>query len=179
MSSEQFSGRAARPPSGPRRPPVVRGRSGRVDPAPAGHGPGADDLLWVAARPIDVRGRVVVEVVGEVDHYTAPLLGSCLRGQTARRGLRELVVDVRRVTFLAGVGLALLVEARERCAARGVRLALRCDGRRAVLGSLELAGLSALLGVEAPEQNRDSARPVHPQGRRGPRRPPRRWQPVG
>lgn len=105
----------------------------------------AGDLLRVAARSAGGRRRVVVEVVGEVDHYTAPLLGDCLRTQCERRGLRELVVDMAGVTFLAGAGLTVLAQARQRCSTRGVRLRVRCSGRRAVLRPLELAGLSDLL----------------------------------
>src|SRR3712207_7139552 len=41
------------------------------------------------------RGRVTVEVDGEVDSYTAPLLEACLHTQTGRPELRTLVVDLR------------------------------------------------------------------------------------
>ena len=88
-------------------------------------GPDPADLLWVGARPADGRGRVVVEAVGEVDDYTAPLLASCLRGQSARATVRTLVVDLSRVRLLSSAGVAALEEAAERCARRGARIRLR------------------------------------------------------
>jgi anti-sigma B factor antagonist len=110
--------------------------------------PGASDLLWVTARRAGGRRRVIVEVTGEVDHYTAPLLGDCLHRQCGRRGLRELVVDMGGATFLAGAGLTVLAQTRQRCSTCGVRLVVWGSGR-AVLRSLQLAGLSDLLPVEA------------------------------
>jgi anti-anti-sigma factor len=97
-------------------------------------GPDPDDLLWVVARPADGRGRAVVEAVGEVDDYTAPLLASCLHGQSARAAVRTLVVDLSRVRLLSAAGVAALEEAAERCARRGARMRLRTGNRPA--GSL-------------------------------------------
>lgn len=113
--------------------------------------PDAGVSLRVAARSAGCRRLVIVEVVGEVDHYSAPLLDDCLRRQCDRRGLRELVVDLDRVTFLAGAGLTILAQARQRCSARGVRLAVRCSDRRAVLRPLGLAGLSDLVHSDHAE----------------------------
>ena len=87
--------------------------------------PGPADLLWVGARPAGRRGRVVVDVVGDVDDYTAPLLAACLHGQSARSAVRTLVLDLSRVRSLSGAGRAVIEEAADRCAARGARLVLR------------------------------------------------------
>lgn len=108
----------------------------------------ASDLLWVAARLAGGRHRVIVDVVGEVDHYTAPLLGDCLHRQCDRRGLRELVVDLDGVTFLGGAGLTVLARTRRRCSTRGIRLVVWSSGHRAVLRSLQLGGLSDLLPID-------------------------------
>jgi hypothetical protein len=67
----------------------------------------ARDLLRVSARPMDRRGRVTVDVVGEIDDYTVPLLDCCLRTHAARRGVRRLVVDVAEVTVLGAAGRAV------------------------------------------------------------------------
>jgi anti-sigma B factor antagonist len=94
--------------------------------------PDPEQLLAVTTLPGTGPGRVVVEVTGEVDTYTAPLLGACLHSQSGRRGLRELIVDLEQVTLLGTAGVAALAQARRRCRMRGARLVVRCDGRRRV-----------------------------------------------
>jgi len=83
-----------------------------------------------------------VDVVGEVDTVTAPLLQLCLDSQTRRRDVRELVVDLEQVTVLDAHGVAVLVRAHRRCVRRGVRLLLRCAGRRRVLDPRQLTELA-------------------------------------
>lgn len=83
----------------------------------------ADELLSVTAVPGP--GRVVVEVVGVVDAYTAPLLELCLQSRSTQPGLRELVVDLRRATFVDAAGPSVLAEARHRCRRSGARLVVR------------------------------------------------------
>jgi anti-anti-sigma factor len=111
-------------------------------------GPDPADLLWVGAHPPDRRGRVVVEVVGEVDDYTAPLLASCLHGQSARAAVRTLVVDLSRVRRLSAAGVAALEEAAERCARRGARMLLRTGDRPA--GSLHATRARGRWGSRNP-----------------------------
>lgn len=98
-----------------------------------------EQFLAVNARP---RGdsHVVLDVVGHVDAFTAPLLRACLRTQLSRPGLRELVVDVGGVEFLGAAGASVIVEAARRCRERGLRFRLRAHGRRHVLRALEGAG---------------------------------------
>lgn len=107
----------------------------------------ADDLLWVSAGPID-DGRILVSVVGEVDHYTVPLLSACLNAHIGRRGVRELVIDLEGVTFLSAAGLAALEHTRRRCMAQGTCLRLRCNARGAVLRPLQLTGLAELFTID-------------------------------
>ena len=100
-------------------------------------------------------GRVVVEVVGEVDSDTAPAMDVCLQSQASQPGVRELVVDLAGVTFLGNAGIDGLVRADRRCRRRGVRLVVRTGGRRAVLCPLQLTGYPGL--VDAGERG---GRPV-------------------
>ena len=82
-------------------------------------------LLSVTVLPGRAPAQVVVEVVGEVETSTAPLLQLCLDGQADQAAVRELVVDLRRVTSLGAAGVAVLDRAGERCAARGARFVTR------------------------------------------------------
>ncbi len=107
--------------------------------------PDTEDLLRVSARPVDRRGRVVLEVVGRIDPYTVPLLQSCLDTHATRREVRELVVDMEGVTSLGRDGLLALARTRQQVLLRGARLRVRCSGQRAVRNSLAGAGLSGLL----------------------------------
>jgi anti-sigma B factor antagonist len=102
------------------------------------------ELLSVTALPVDRQGRVVVVVTGEVDAATAPLLQSCLRTQSGRWGVQELVVDLEEVTVLAAAGVTALAEARSRCRMRGARFAVRSAGRRSAHRRLRLADAAAV-----------------------------------
>jgi anti-sigma B factor antagonist len=106
------------------------------------------DLLSVTALPGDRPGRVVVEVIGDVDGSTAPLLAACLRTQSGRRGVRELVLDLEQVTFLAVEGVAVLAQSQRRCQMRGARVVIRCGRRQSVLRPLELAGLADVVDID-------------------------------
>jgi anti-sigma B factor antagonist len=107
--------------------------------------PPTEQFLAVNARPRGER-RVVLDVVGHVDAFTAPLLRACLRTQLSRGGLRELVVDLGGVDFLGAAGVSAIAEAGRRCRERGLRFRLRTHGRRHVLRALQVAG--ALDGLE-------------------------------
>jgi anti-sigma B factor antagonist len=58
-------------------------------------------------------GYTLVEVGGEIDVASAPELRDCLN-QTIDAGGRQLVVDLRQVSFIDSVGLGVLVGARRR-----------------------------------------------------------------
>lgn len=79
--------------------------------------------LSVGSRAVD--GHTVVEVHGEVDVYTAPMLRERLI-ELISGGARSLVVDLSRVDFLDSTGLGVLVGALKRLRTAGGALALVC-----------------------------------------------------
>jgi len=101
--------------------------------------PQPEQFLAIDARPGGDR-RVVLDVVGHVDAFTAPLLRACLRTQLSRAGLRELVVDLGGVEFMGAAGISVIVDASRRARERGLRFWLHAHGRRGVLLPLQLAG---------------------------------------
>lgn len=109
--------------------------------------PRPEQFLAVDASPCGTR-RVVLDVRGHVDAFTAPLLRACLRTQLSRPGLRELVVDFGGVDFLGAAGVSVIAEAARRSRERGLRFRLRAHGRRSVLRALQLAGTLDGLEVE-------------------------------
>jgi anti-sigma B factor antagonist len=141
--------------------------------------PDTGQLLSVTAVPGTRPGRVVVEVIGEVDAYTAPALDVCLHSQARQRGVRELVVDLSRVTFLGAAGVTVLAQAHRRCRMRGARLVVHTGGRRRLPGALQLTGFADLVAIDPTEPEpqvrgpRTAARP-RPGPRRTPIRRPRR-----
>jgi anti-sigma B factor antagonist len=113
-------------------------------------------FLAVNARPGDGR-RVVLDVVGGVDAFTAPLLQACVRTQLSRPDLRELVLDMGGVEYLGVAGISVVGEAARRSRERGVRFRLRSHGRPQVVQPLELSGviddIRASEAVEARERS--------------------------
>jgi anti-anti-sigma factor len=118
-------------------------------------------------------GRVVVEVVGEVDSCTAPALDVCLQSQASQPGVRELVVYLGQATFLGAAGVKVLAQADRRCRMRGTRLVIRTGGRPAVLRSLQLTGLAEPVAVDPADGERPEPRGPRTTGRQrtSPRRP--------
>jgi anti-sigma B factor antagonist len=130
--------------------------------------PDPGPLLSVATLPGDRPGRVIVEVIGEVDTFTAPLLQVCLDSRTGQRDLRELVVDLAQVTLLGADGVAALLRAHRRCGRRGARLVLRGAGR-CVPDPGHLGELAQPESIDVVDDDRPQ-----PRGRRTvPRRRPR------
>jgi anti-sigma B factor antagonist len=76
----------------------------------------ASELLDLQVTP--TAGYAVVEVAGEVDVASAPELRDCLQ-QTIDAGSRQLVVDLRRISFIDSVGLGVLVGAQRRLRRHG------------------------------------------------------------
>lgn len=109
------------------------------------HGPVSRLALDVEAW-ID-RGRVVVEVRGEVDRYSAGMLREELARVAAPRPLRIAVV-MSGVTFLDSSGIGVLLGAVKRAGASGGRVALvGCSGH--VERMLRTMGLDRVFGLHA------------------------------
>lgn len=118
-------------------------------PSPSGLVPVRPErFLSVTPRARDPR-HVVLDVSGDVDAFTAPLLRACLRTQLSRPGVRGMVLDLGQVGFLGAAGVSVLVEAARRCRERGLSFRLRAPGRSRLLLALEPAGLLDGLDVGA------------------------------
>ena len=131
--------------------------------------PSSGQLLSVTTLPAARPGLVVVEVTGEVDTYTAPALEVCLHSQAVQRGVRTLVADLSRVSFLGAAGVTVLAQVQRRCRMRGVRLVIRTGGRRNVLRPLQLAGLADVVDDDSaavePVQTKGPGTATRPRSR--------------
>jgi anti-anti-sigma factor len=105
-----------------------------------------------ASDPLRVERRfegdaVVLWMTGEIDMNTAPVLAEEFEVAIANAvAPAPVVADLSDVAFLGSAGLAVLLNARERCAQAEVPFRLVATGRP-VLRSLEIAGLRELLPV--------------------------------
>jgi anti-sigma B factor antagonist len=78
------------------------------------------DLTFITHRFEDA---TVLSVTGEVDHHSAPSLGSQI-SSLLDTGVDELVLDLRSVTFFDSSGLGALVGARKHAEQASARLVL-------------------------------------------------------
>ena len=90
---------------------------------------------------------VVLSVDGEVDMVTAPHLGRAIC-EALERSATGLVIDLTEVTFLASVGMSVLVAAQEAADAMAVRFAVVADGV-ATRRPIRLLGLDAILALHS------------------------------
>ena len=101
------------------------------------------DLLRVTAH--DSGEAVVLAVAGEVDLLSAPILGDSIA--TALAGAPELlVIDLSEVSFLASIGITVLLEAR-RTAGTATRVRVVAPEAGVVDRTLRLTGLHEALAV--------------------------------
>jgi len=85
----------------------------------------------------------VLAVVGEVDLYTAPRLGEALAG-VIDAGVRQVVLDLSRLSFIDSSGLHAIAAARQRLGAEGGSLVLR-SVRPETMRVLDICGLSSIV----------------------------------
>ena len=87
----------------------------------------------------------VVDVVGEVDVFSAPELAAQLT-QLFDAGRQTVVVDLTSVTFLDSTGLGTLVAARNRAEEAGGQLPIIGSGER-VLKLFRITGLDEVFEI--------------------------------
>lgn len=100
-----------------------------------------DQIAWLE-RIGGADGELVLELGGELDISSAPVLQEQLESELGAGALRKVVFEMREVTFVDSSGLAVLLSARRR--AEQVELRYVASPIRRVI---ELAGLGATLTV--------------------------------
>ncbi|MEU1788152.1 STAS domain-containing protein [Streptomyces sparsogenes] len=106
-----------------------------------------ETLITSAPRHTEraVGGTTVVELRGEIDIHTAPLIGTYLDDLRAV-ALPDLAVDLRAVSFIDCAGLGMLCRARNRVVQRQGRLRLVSDSTH-ILRVLSGAGLDGVFEI--------------------------------
>ncbi|MEU5422887.1 anti-sigma factor antagonist [Streptomyces sp. NPDC020799] len=105
---------------------------------------GADEPVF-AMRERVAYGAIIIELHGEIDILAEQVLGPRMDALT-ERFRADVVIDLRRVTFLDASGLRLLLRARRRMLERGGRLRL-VRGVPRVVRVLRLAGVEGVFAV--------------------------------
>jgi anti-sigma B factor antagonist len=93
-----------------------------------------------------IRGCAVLQVTGEVDVYTAPMLREQIR-ELAAMGAVHLIADLDRVDFLDSTGLGALVGGLRRLRQAGGSLALVISTPR-ILRIFQITGLTKALAAQ-------------------------------
>lgn len=91
--------------------------------------------------------HTVVEVVGEIDVYTAPKLREAFIDLVAQ-GSYQLVIDMEQVEFLDSTGLGVLVGGLKRVRAHDGTLRLVCSQER-ILKIFRVTGLTKVFPIHA------------------------------
>jgi anti-sigma B factor antagonist len=92
-------------------------------------------------------GRTVVEVGGEIDVYTAPVLRERLNDLVGE-GHHHLVVDMQGVDFLDSTGLGVLVGGLKRVRAHDGSLHLVCTQEK-ILKVFRITGLTKVFPIHS------------------------------
>jgi len=87
----------------------------------------------------------VVEVLGEVDLFTAPEFKERVMAPIAAN-VERVVVDLAGATFIDSSSLGVLIGAHRRLRGRGGRLLIACD-RAAILKTFRVTGLDGVFTV--------------------------------
>jgi anti-sigma B factor antagonist len=113
-------------------------------------------------------GYIMVQVTGEIDMASAPELRDCLH-QTINAGSRQLIVDLRQVSFIDSMGLGVLVGTR-----RHLRAQHPGDGSLQLIGAeglvlrvLRVSGLDRVFPPHATLADALGDEPGQPEDRSG------------
>ena len=99
----------------------------------------------------------VIQVTGEVDVYTAPMLREQMR-ELAAKGAVHLIADLSRVDFLDSTGLGALVGGLRRLREAGGSLALVISTPR-ILRIFQITGLTKALAAQRSVEDAITADP--------------------
>jgi anti-sigma B factor antagonist len=111
------------------------------------HPSGAGGLVDLSLSTRTEGDRIVVEVGGEIDVYTAPRLREQLVDLVAD-GKYHLIVDMEKVDFLDSTGLGVLVGGLKRVRAHDGSLRLVCTQER-ILKIFRITGLTKVFPIHA------------------------------
>jgi anti-sigma B factor antagonist len=110
---------------------------------------------------LDIVGPIgdcaVLQVTGEVDVYTAPMLREQMR-ELAAKGAVHLIADLGRVDFLDSTGLGALVGGLKRLREAGGSLALVVTAPR-ILRIFQITGLTKVLTAQRSVEDAITADP--------------------
>ena len=101
--------------------------------------------MGLTLERLDVRGKTIVVVGGELDVYTAPKLRDTITELLAA-GVYAIVIDMRDVEFLDSSGLGVLVSALKKVRAHDGSLQLICNQNR-VLKIFRITGLAEVFVI--------------------------------
>lgn len=93
----------------------------------------------------DENGRTVLQMQGEIDVYTAPVLREHL-SEVISEGRNRLVIDMTGVDFLDSTGLGVLVGALKRIRSQDGSLQLVCDQEK-ILKVFRITGLTKVFPI--------------------------------
>jgi anti-sigma B factor antagonist len=106
--------------------------------------PSTDELVTIEVSVLGT--ATVVTATGEIDSTSAPVLRQHLEA-LLDGDVRELTVDLGRVSFLDSAGLCVLATAHRRAIRQDVRMRVLASSR-AVIRPLQITGLWELLHAE-------------------------------
>jgi anti-sigma B factor antagonist len=94
------------------------------------------------------RDVICLDVSGEVDVASSKVLNNAIREALTAPGLKRVLVDMSKVTFLDSMGIHILVESHRRAASQAINLQV-VNPSRVALRVLDITGALEFLGGDA------------------------------